>query len=105
MSPAGGELPTWSPTRREIIYDRDGELMVTSYAVDGARFKVGVTRPWPGSRHETRGRNRMFDVHPDGERVVLARAKTPSDGGANRAAQFVFNFFEELQRLAPTRAR
>jgi hypothetical protein len=43
----------------------------------------------------------MFDVHPDGERVVLARAKMPPDGGATRAAQFVFNFFDELRRLAP----
>jgi hypothetical protein len=44
----------------------------------------------------------MFDLHPDGERAVLALAMTPAD--TPHAAQFVFNFFDELQRLAPGRA-
>ena len=75
--------------------------MAASYTVEGTQFKVEAPRPWPAGRYQTRGRNRMFDLHPDGEHVVLALAAIPPGNGANRSAQFVFNFFEDLQRLAP----
>ncbi len=69
--------------------------------VHGARFTVETPWPWPGGRYQTRGRNRMFELHPDGDHIVLALATTPTGSGANAAAQFVFNFFEDLRRIAP----
>jgi hypothetical protein len=101
VSSAGGEFPTWSATRREIVYGLEGQVMIAPYAVQNARFTVEKSRPWPGGRYQTRGRNRMFDLHPDGDHVVLALAATPASSGTNAAAQFVFNFFDELQRTAP----
>ena len=47
----------------------------------------------------------MVDLHPDGERVALAPAAESPNGGKQDHAVFVFNFFDELQRLAPTSKR
>ena len=39
----------------------------------------------------------MFDLHPDGERFVLA----PSSNRPDDHLTFFFNFLEELRRIAP----
>ena len=101
VSAAGGEFPTWSTTRREIVYGQEGQVMIAPYGVQGARFTVETPRPWPGARYQTRGRNRMFDLHPDGDHVVLALAAALAGSETTASARFVFNFFDELQRLAP----
>ena len=49
------------------------------------------------------GSSRGFDLHPDGERVAL-RAEPDSQAAAKFKQDkvvFIFNFFEELRRLAP----
>ena len=43
-------------------------------------------------------RGRRFGIHPDGTRVALVAA--PGAGVRDKVA-FVFNFFDELGRLAP----
>ena len=43
----------------------------------------------------------MFDLHPDDEHLVLALDTSPSANAEPATASFVFNFFDELQRLAP----
>ena len=48
-------------------------------------------------------RNPNVDLHPDGERVALAPAAESPNGGKQDHAVFVFNFFDELQRLAPSK--
>ncbi len=101
VSSAGGELPAWSASRREIVYGLEGRLMVARYSVEGTHFKVQPPQLWPGGRYQTRGRTRMFDLHPDGEQVVLAPAAPPPGVATTHAAQFVFNFFDDLKRLAP----
>jgi len=100
VSSAGGELPVWSRTKDEIIYGLEGQLMVAPFTVQGTRFMVATPQPWPNGRYETRGRNRMFDLHPDGDRAVLALAAAKAVERPS-TAQFIFNFFDELKRLAP----
>lgn len=102
VSSEGGELPIWSLTRPEIVYGLEGQVMIAPFTVKGTRFVVETPRPWPGGRYQTRGRTRMFDLHPDGERLVLALAADSPRGGSKAAAQFVFNFFEDLRRMAPS---
>jgi serine/threonine-protein kinase len=99
-STTGGELPTWSKTASELIYGIDGQLMIVPYAVKGGKFTVAPATPWVGGRYQTRGRNRMFDLHPDGQHAVLALAPR-SSGAGTTTVQFVVNFFTELNRLAP----
>ena len=71
--------------------------MVVPYAVERDSFRAGKPRLWSEGRYQTRGPNRMFDLHPDGERFVLAPAAKPPDDHLT----FVFNFFEQLRRIAP----
>lgn len=92
----------WSRTRHEIIYGFEGQLMVVPYTTDGSKFSVAVAHPWPNGRYQTRGRNRMFDLHPDDEHLVIALDTSPPANAEPATASFVFNFFDELQRLAPT---
>ena len=42
----------------------------------------------------------MFDLHPDGERFALARHGTDADRSKQDKVVFIFNFFDELRRLA-----
>ena len=84
-----------------MVYGLEGQVMIAAYAVQGGRFTVDTPRPWPGGLYQTRGRNRMFALHPDGDHIVLALAAAPASTEAHAAAQFVFNFFEELRHIAP----
>ena len=101
ISTGGGNLPTWSPTKPEILYNADGQIMVVGFTVNGGVFRAEKPRPWPGARHQTRGQNRLFDVHPDGDRLALAPAfQTPGYSQPDNVV-FFFNFFDELRRIAP----
>ena len=72
ISTGGGHSPTWSRTRRELFYALNGRIMVAAFAVKGELFGAEPPRPWSEGRYQTRGSNRMFDLHPDGERFALA---------------------------------
>jgi serine/threonine-protein kinase len=98
ISTSGGEHPTWSPTSRELFYSLDGQIMVASYLVDGDSFRAEKPRRLAETRFVQRAQNRMFDVHPSGDRFVLAvDANAPSGAGEHKAV-FVFDFFDELRR-------
>ncbi len=102
ISSGGGNLPTWSRTRPEIVYGVQGRIMAASFTADGVSFRPGRPVPWPGGGFQTRGQNRMFDLHADGERLVLSPA-VPTPGGARpNTIILFFNFFDELRRIAPT---
>ena len=73
------------------------QIMVVPYTREGNSFRAGKPRLWSEGRYQTRGPNRMFDLHPDGERFVLAPAPKPADNHLT----FVFQFFEQLRRIAP----
>jgi Tol biopolymer transport system component len=102
ISVGGGSLPTWSPTKPEILYNADGQIMVVGFTVDGGVFRAGNPRPWPGARHQARGQNRLFDVHPDGDRLALAPVVQAPGYTQPDNAVFFFNFLDELRRMAPT---
>jgi len=106
ISTDGGVLPTWSRARDELLYSTpDGQIMVVNYSEAGGSFKPEPPRPWPGARYAVHAlganRSREFDLHPDGNRLVLATAN-PAPSLARRFPVNIFlNFFEELQRVAP----
>lgn len=91
-----GINPTWSRATNELFYSVGGQVMVVPYREEGGRFVNDTPRRWSPGRHQTRGVNRMFDVHPDGGRVALA----PFDEQANTLV-FVGGFTENLRRTAP----
>jgi hypothetical protein len=46
----------------------------------------------------------MFDLHRDGDRVALAPA-AQAPGTKQDHVTFLFNFFDELRRIAPVTKR
>ena len=101
VSIGGGGNPTWSRTKRELFYGFNGQIMVAAFAVEGDSFRAEKPRLWSEGRYQTRGPNRMFDLHPDGERFALApAAQTP----AVRKQDQVVVHLQLLRGAAPNRA-
>lgn len=78
--------------------------MVAAYTVDGESFLVENPRLVSEARFEPRrrtGPTRRFDLHPDGERFALAVARDTLATAKRDKVIFIFNFFDELRRLAP----
>jgi hypothetical protein len=76
--------------------------MVGPFSTADDGFQAEAPRIWPGGRFEQRGPWRMFDLHPDGERLGLR----PRAGSAPQShVTFVFNFFDELRRTASVAKR
>jgi serine/threonine-protein kinase len=107
ISNDGGHIPTWSRAKRELFYVRNGQIMAASYAVEGDVFRAEKPQPWGEPRLATRGEFRMFDLHPDGARVAFAPTlDDPALSGPKQDhVTFIFNFFDELRRIAPVTKR
>jgi serine/threonine-protein kinase len=106
VSTAGGRLPTWSRSRRELFYrSEDGRIMVAAYTVEGDSFRAEKPRVWsPGPLLERLGAQ-PYDLHPDGERVAVLKASEDEAGARRDKVVFIQNFFDELRRLAPVGRR
>ena len=106
VSTGGGSYPTWSRTKPELFYGtRHGEILVAPYVATDSAFQAGPSRRWSAERYMVRGQNRMFDLHPDGERVALAPVPEALDDVARNSLTFIFNFSDELRRIAPGSSR
>ena len=107
ISTGGGTYPTWSRAKHEIFYSLNGQIMVASFAAAGDSFRAEKARLWSEGHYLERAGNRGFDLHPNGERFAVAlapAAQTPS-GTKQDKVVFIFNFFDELRRIAPARRR
>ena len=105
ISTSGGQFPTWSRTSHELLYALGigSQIMVARYSVRGDGIQAETPRMWPEGRFEPRGPWRMFDLHPDGERLGLRPASQTPGTGKQDHVTFIFNFFDELRRLAPAK--
>jgi Tol biopolymer transport system component len=100
ISPNGGNTPTWSRTRRELFYrGADNRLNVASYVVDGDSFRADKPRVWSERPLSLRPHQRVYDLHPDGDRVANAVFKDVSQMNQDKVVVF-FNFSDELRRIA-----
>jgi hypothetical protein len=57
------------------------------------------SRPWSDRTILFRPRVRPFDLHPDGNRFAVSVDADPQTPQNN--VVFIFNFFDELRRIAP----
>ena len=106
ISTGGGTNPTWSRTRHELFYGTtDQRIMVAPYTVEGDSFRAEKPRLWSEGRYLARPLRttslRSFDLHPDGERFALAQVTETQTAAKQDKLVFIFNFFDELRRLAP----
>jgi serine/threonine-protein kinase len=104
ISAAGGSLARWSRVRNEVFFEAtDNRLMVASYKVEGDAFRADKPRVWAERPFLLRSLGWDFDLHPDGERVAVAPVVEGQVAPKQDKAVFVFNFLDELRRLAPAK--
>ena len=107
---AGGTTPIWSPRRRELFYSDpiDRRIMVASYTVQGDSFRAEKPRLWSERRYTQRINAiapRSLALHPDGDRFALAPSVELDVSAKQNKVVFIFNFFDELRRIAPATKR
>jgi serine/threonine-protein kinase len=105
ISTAGGGYPSWSRTRTELLYSVNGSIMVVPYSVDGNSFRPESPRLWATGRYvSNRGNNRVWDLHPDGNRFVAA-PPAEADEAKRDTVVLVSDFFKDVSRTAPATQR
>jgi len=77
--------------------------MAASFAAEGDSFRAEKPRLWSDGRFTLRGQKRPFDLHPDGERFAIAPVADTPDGAKQDHVTLIFNFFDELRRIAVTK--
>jgi hypothetical protein len=77
--------------------------MAASYSASGASFHAEKPHVLTDVRFEARSLGRSFDLHPDGERFVLLKATDAQRTSRAHHVTMIFNFHDELQKLAPPR--
>ena len=102
VSTGGGVTPTWSRKKRELFYVINGQIMVVPYAVEGNSFRAEAPRRWSDGPSLVAGSGavRMFDLHPDGERIAFGPLRQRPVGAAPDHFTMITNFFDELRRVA-----
>jgi len=76
ISAGGGTDPVWSLTRHELLFGTpDHRIMAASYSASGASFHADKPHLLSDASFDPRSMGRSFDLHPDGERFVLAKGQ------------------------------
>ncbi len=97
VSSSGGWVPTWSKSRNELLYlSPDSHVMVVSYTVEGKTFRAGSPAKWSDQPINGRPGPRLFDLHPDGDRIIVGGDVAPPPNMSK--VVLVSNFFEEVRR-------
>lgn len=106
VSTDGGRFPAWSRTANQLFYrSADLKLMVSEYAVEKDSFHAEKARVWSETPFDARGPNRPFDLHPDGRRFAVLKSLVSEAETKRNHVTFIFNFADELRRIAPARKR
>jgi serine/threonine-protein kinase len=94
VSTAGGSMPQWSRNGKELFFASDNQaIMIASYRVQGDMFHADKPVVW------AKGQFTSYDVHPDGQRIAIVRASESRSPTTSGKLVFVFNFFEEINRV------
>jgi dipeptidyl aminopeptidase/acylaminoacyl peptidase len=94
VSAGGGTRPRWSRDGRRLTY-RSGDRFFSVAVSPGPKFDVAA----PELLFEAPG-IRGYDVAPDGSGIFALWR--PPDSGIQKEIKLVVNWFEELERLAPS---
>jgi hypothetical protein len=103
ISTGGGSTAVWSRARHELLYlAANRRIMVVPYKAAGDSFQAEKPRAWSETPVQLRpDSGASFDLHPDGERVAMAPVAEATAGPTH--VTLMFNFFDELRRLAPVK--
>jgi serine/threonine-protein kinase len=103
VSMGQGRQPVWSRTAHELLFRAgDGRIMVARYTVMGDSFVAETPRPWSSRALANVNINGVYDLAPDGQRVVALMPAVSEDDRPRRVSIVLLqHFFDELQRVAP----
>jgi serine/threonine-protein kinase len=102
VSTGGGEQPVWSRNGKALFFRGSGAMQEVSFETS-PRLTVGKPHPLFPDQFENpqMGGHTGYDVFPDGRFLMIQSADARQNAGASRYEFiFVFNWFEELRRLA-----
>jgi hypothetical protein len=74
--------------------------MTVTYTIEGNSFKADKPHRWSEQVIQPRPNTRPFDLHPDGERLAVGIPTGQAEAKIDKVT-FVFNFGDELRRIAP----
>ena len=108
VSTGGGIQPVWAHNGRELFFagPESRELKVAAFTTTPTTFHPGEVTTLFAVPHDMifdpseTGNVEFYDVAPDDQRFLMARRQMSDGAGASFV--IVQNFFEELNRLAPT---
>lgn len=106
VSNSGGIHPRWSRSGHDLMYRAGDKIMAAGYTVKGDAFLAENSRVWIAKLGAAPGAAAMWDLSPDGKRVVVV---TPVESpGATESAPkqdheivMLLNFLDELRRKVP----
>ena len=101
ISPEGGREPHWAASGREIFYRNDGKMMAAAVQLSPEFRAAAPETLFEGVFLESPsifGYPR-YDVTADGQRFLMV---VGDERPVHTQLRFVFNWFDELRRLAPT---
>ena len=103
ISTGGGGFPVWSRDGRELLYKGpDQRVMAVSYTAKGDSFTAGKPRAWSETQVMTLTTFSTWDLAPDGKRLAVFLLDTDDKQKPPTHLTFLLNFFDELQRRAPS---
>ena len=112
ISTDGGMDPIWSPDGRALFYlgtrgGGDPDEMVVVTIDPGPPLSVGIPEVLFDIAPYVRdvGGGHQYDLDPNGQRFLMLTDAAPGDAGPALPPQInvVMNWFEELERLVPTK--
>jgi Tol biopolymer transport system component len=107
ISNAGGVMPIWSPSSRELFYrTEDQRIMVANYTVKRGTFVAEKPRVWFGKQLATLGLTINYDLAPDGKRfAALMPAESQEPQENQRHVMVAPNFLDEVRRRVAGQTR
>ena len=104
VSTDGGTRPLWGRNGRELFYYVPPGTLMAAPIQPGSTFTAGTPQQLFKGTYLSPQTGRQYDVTPDGRRFLLIKDATPADESASRPQLVIVqNWFQELQRLVPTR--
>jgi serine/threonine-protein kinase len=100
VSTGGGGQPIWSRNASKLFFMSENRMMVTDYSTAGGTFTYSKPRIWATMSGVGDTGFSSHDLAPDGKRFVVFTRTAPTGDGTPRI-NVLFNFFEEIRRLAP----
>ncbi len=99
ISTAGGSEPVWAPSGRELFYRNANQMLAVEIETEEG-LRAGRPHVLFEKEFEFTNNFRNYDISLDGKRFVMVQTPDSTERGQ---LEIVFNWFEELERLVPTK--